>query len=130
MLMSTNIQWRKLMRKTLVSAIMVALVGLAFASKGGGGDKKSANVPLKTNFTPIRTVNGFTLKTGPTFTGNYLQGAEKKDNYISFNTLVTYEKGNSIYIMPYRYKINNSVFIHNSGNSLQLLDLHINVGRK
>ncbi|GGB25710.1 hypothetical protein [Puia dinghuensis] len=118
------------MRKMLVSTIMVAVVGLAFASKGGGGDKKSGNVPLKTNFTPIRTTNGFTLKTGPTFTGSYFLGAEKKDNYVSFNTLVTFEKGNGIFIMPYRYKVNSSVFLHNSGNNLQLLDLRINMGRK
>jgi len=126
----TTIEWRKLMRKMLVSAIMVAAVGLAFASKGGGGDKKSTNVPLRTSFTPIRTTNGFTLKTGPTFTGSIILGAEKTTNYVSFNTLVTYEKGNSMYIMPYRTKINTSVYLRNSGNSLQLLDLHINVGRK
>jgi hypothetical protein len=119
------------MRKLLVSTMMIAVVGLAFASKGGGGDKKNANnTPLKTNFTPIRTTNGFTLKTGPSFTGSYIQGTEKTNNYVSFNTLVTFEKGNSIYIMPYHYKINTSVFLHNSGNSLQLLDLHINVGHK
>ena len=122
--------WRKLMRKMLVSTIMVGVVGLAFASKGGGGEKKSANVPLKTNFTPIRTTNGFTLKTGPTFTGNYFLGTEKTNNYVSFNTLVTYEKGNSIYIMPYRYKVNSSIFLHNSGNNLQLLDLRINMPHK
>ena len=28
------------MRKTLISTLMVAVVGLAFASKGGGGEKK------------------------------------------------------------------------------------------
>jgi len=118
------------MRKMLVSAVMVAVVGLAFASKGGGGDKNKANSPLKTNFTPIRTTNGFTLKAGPSFSGSILLGTEKTANYVSFNTLVTYEKGNSIYIMPYRYKVNSSLFQHNSNNSLQLLDLHINVGHK
>jgi len=117
------------MRKTLISTIMIAVVGLAFASKGGGGDnKKSTNTTLKTNFTPIRTTTGFTLKAGPSFSGSVLLGAEKKANYVSFNALVTYEKGNSIYIMPYRYKLNNSLFLRNNSNSsLQLLDLHINM---
>jgi len=118
------------MRKTLVSAIMVAVVGLAVASKGGGGDKKKDNTSLKTNFTPIRTTNGFTLKAGPSFSGSFVLGAEKTNNYVSFNTLVTYEKGNSIYIIPYRYKVNTSIFQHSSNSSLQLLDLHINVGHK
>ena len=120
------------MRKTLISTLMVAVVTLAFASTGGGGDKRSGSTPLKTSFTPIRTTNGFTLKTGPSFSGSILLGTEKKANYVSINALVTYERGNSMYIMPYRYKVNSSLFLHNSSNSsLQLLDLHINMsGRK
>ena len=116
-----------MIRKTLISALLTAVVGLSFASKGGGGEKKKDNnVPLKTNFTPIRTTNGFTLKTGPTYTGSYLMGQEKTENYISFHTLVTYQKGNSIYIMPYKYRLNNSsIYLNNSGSNLQLLDLRI-----
>lgn len=116
------------MRKLLISTVMIAVVSLAFASKGGGGEKKAApNTPLKTNFTPIRTTTGFTLKAGPTFSGNYFLSTEKKSDYISFNTLITYQKGNSTYIMPYRYKINTSVYLNNSGSNLRLLDLHINM---
>jgi hypothetical protein len=116
------------MRRTLVSTLLIAVVGLTFASKGGGGDnKKAGSIPLKTSFTPIRTTNGFTLKAGPSYTGSYVLGTEKTTNYVSFNTLVTYEKGNSIYIMPYRYKINTSVYLHNSGSNLRLLDLRVNL---
>jgi hypothetical protein len=127
MLTPNTIGLRKLIRKTLISALLTAVVGLSFASKGGGGEKKKDNnVPLKTNFTPIRTTNGFTLKTGPTYTGSYLMGQEKTENYISFHTLVTYQKGNSIYIMPYKYRLNNSsIYLNNSGSNLQLLDLRI-----
>lgn len=116
------------MRKLLVSTLMIAVVSLAFASKGGGGEKKKAdNTSLKTNFTPIRTTTGFTLKAGPTFSGNYFLSTEKKSDYVSFNTLITYQKGNSTYIMPYRYKINTSVYLNNSGSNLRLLDLRINM---
>ena len=106
--------------------IRAVAAGLTFASKGGGGDNKKANVPLKTNFVPIRTTSGFTLKAGPTYAGSYSVGTENTHNYVSFNTLVTYEKGNSIYIMPYKYKMNtSSVYLNNSGSNLQLLDLRI-----
>jgi hypothetical protein len=116
------------MRKTLVSALLLAVVGLSFASKGGGGEKKSAkDIPLKTNFTPIRTTGGFTLKAGPSYAGSYLLSTEKKDNIVSFNTLITYQKGNNTFIMPYRVKINTNMYLHTSGNSLQLLDLRINM---
>ena len=130
MLTPTSIELRKLTRKLFASILLVAVVGLAFASKGGGGEKKTGkDVPLKTNFTPIRTTTGFTLKAGPSFTGNYLLSAEKTPKYVSFNTLVTYQKGNSIYVMPYRYKINTNVYLNNSGNNLRLLDLRINMNK-
>ena len=117
------------MRKTLVSTLLLAVVGLTFASKGGGGEKNKKEVSLKTNFTPIRTTSGFTLKAGPSFTGNYLLNSQRTSNYVSFNTLITYQKGNSIYVMPYHYKINTSVYLNNSGNNLRLLDLRINMNK-
>lgn len=124
----TTIKWRKLMRRTLVSTLLIAVVGLTFASKGGGGEKKNAgSIPLKTSFTPIRTTNGFTLKAGPTYTGSYVLGTEKTSNYVSFHTLITYEKGNSIYIMPYQYKMSSNIYLHNSGSNLRLLDLRVNL---
>lgn len=128
MLNLSTIELRKLIRKLLISASLVAVVGLAFASKGGGGDKQKANIPLKTNFVPIRTTTGFTLKAGPTFTGTTIISTEKTPDYISFHTLVTYEHGNMTYIMPRTYKVNNNVFIrNNTGSNLSLLDLRINM---
>lgn len=124
---------RRLMRQTLVSALMVAIVGLAFASKGGGGDKdkKSSNrIPLKTEFTPIRTTGTFTLKSGPSYTGSFVLGQEKTKNYVSINTLVTYEKGNSIFIIPYNYRVNTPALMDGSRKTnLQLLDLRIKMHR-
>jgi hypothetical protein len=117
------------MRKLLVSTLLIPVVGLAFASMGGGGEKKSAKDTLKTNFTPIRTTNGFTLKAGPSLTANYALGTEKTRNYVSFNTLITYQKGNSVYVMPYHYKINTSMYLDNTNSSnLRLLDLRVNIG--
>ncbi len=116
------------MRKMFISALMAAVVGLAFASKGGGGEKKDTkNVPLKTNFTPIRTTSGFTLKAGSNMTANYLLATVRTPQYVSFSTLVTYQKGNSLYVMPYKYRINTSMFLNTSGSNMRLLDLRINV---
>ena len=127
MFIPTTIGMRKLMRKTLIITFMLAVVGLTFASKGGGGDKKSGKVPLKTNFVPIRTTSGFTLKTGPMYTGSILTSTQTTHEYVSFNSLVTFQKGNSTYILPYTYKINTTIYLRNSGNNLHLLDLRINM---
>ena len=119
------------MRKTIVCVLMIAVVGLTFASKGGGGDKKSNNkIPLKTEFVPIRTTGTFTLKAGPSYTGSFLLGQEKTKSYISINSLVTYQKGNSIFIIPYTYKVNTPVLMDGSRKTnLQLLDLRIKMHR-
>ncbi|HEV3412461.1 MAG TPA: hypothetical protein VG101_08280 [Puia sp.] len=123
-----TIELRKLIRMLLISASLVAVVGLAVASKGGGGDKQKANTALKTNFVPIRTTNGFTLKAGPTFTGSTILSTQTTREYISFNSLITYQHGNMTYIMPHTYKINSSVFMrNNTGSNLSLLDLRINM---
>jgi len=121
---------RKLMRQMVVSALLLAVVGLAFASKGGGGDKNKKAAPLKTDFTPIRTTGNFTLRSTPAYSGSFYLGQEKTKTTISFNTLVTYEKGNSIFIMPYKYKVNVGGVSNGTGkNNLQLLDLRFNMHR-
>jgi hypothetical protein len=128
MLDLSTIELRKLTRKLLISASLVAIVGLAVASKGGGGDKGKSNTTLKTNFVPIRTTAGFTLKAGPTFMGSTITSTEKTPEYVSFQTLITYQHGNSTFIMPRALKVNSSVFMHNnSGSNLNLLDLRINM---
>jgi hypothetical protein len=128
MLNVNTIELRKLIRKLLISASLVAVVGLAVASKGGGGDKQKANTALKTNFVPIRTTSGFTLKAGPTFTGSTIISTQKTPEYVSFNSLITYERGNMTYIMPHTYKVNSNMFLHNNtGSNLSLLDLRINM---
>ncbi len=116
------------MRQMVISTLLLAVVGLAFASKGGG-DKGKKAASLKTDFTPIRTTGNFTLKSTPAYSGSFFLGQEKTRTTISFNTLVTYEQGNSIFIMPYKYKVNVPGVTEGRRNNLQLLDLRINMHR-
>ena len=126
-----TIKMRKLIRKSVISLLLVAVVGLTFASKGGGGDKKKAPpFPFKSSFTPIRTTTGFTLKVGPAYTGSYLLGQERTPNYISLNTVTTYQKGNTIFVLPYKYKVTASPYLNLSGkNNLQVFDFRIQMHR-
>jgi hypothetical protein len=119
-----NISIKKLTRLAFVSVMMIVVVALAFASKGGGGKKKTPS--FKSDFVPIRTTTGFTLRTGAMYTGSHTFGIEKTDKVFSFNTVVTYQKGNTIYILPYKYKVNTTGFSAGTTKSnLQLLDLKI-----
>src|SRR5579863_9845933 len=87
MLNLSTIELRKLIRKLLISASLVGIVGLAVASKGGGGDKGKSSTPLKTNFVTIRTTAGFTLKAGPNFMGSTITSTEKTPEYVSSGVL-------------------------------------------
>jgi hypothetical protein len=128
MLKLTTIKGEKLIKRALLSVLLVGAVVFTFASKGGGGDKKkSSNLPIKTNFTPIRTIGGFTLKSGPAYGGSFMLGRERDTRgIVSVNSLVTYQKGNTIFILPYRYKVSTD-YLSTPKNSLHLLDLKINM---
>jgi hypothetical protein len=124
MLKLTTIKPGKLLKGMLVCLLLVGAVVFAFASKGGGGEKKKNNTAIKADFKPIRTISGgFTLRSGPAYGGTYLLSREKDSRgFMSVNTLVTYQKGNTVFIQPYRYRLNYS---SSPKSNLQLLDLKI-----
>ena len=123
----SNIQIRKIIRQAGMSLLLAVIVVLAFASKGGGGDKKK-NDGLKNDFTPIRS-NGFTLKSRPFFSGSYVFGQEKDNNSLSLNTFVTYQKGRTVYVLPFKYKV-NTISINNSPKTnLQLIGVKIKMSK-
>jgi hypothetical protein len=112
-----------MLKKTIISCAMIGAVALAVASSGGG-DKKKADATRKTEFTPIKTTNGFTLKAGPAYTGSHTFSSLRNKNTITYNTVVTYQKGNSIFILPHRARVNTATTPTFRSN-LNLLDLRI-----
>ena len=110
-------------KKALISFVLVSFGVFALASMGGGGNK-SKDKAVKPEFIPIKTSNGFTLKAGPVYHGSMVFGQERNTNLLSFNSIVTYQKGNSTYIIPCRYKLQTSSATQ-PGSSLQMLNLRI-----
>jgi hypothetical protein len=109
-------------KKVLASIILVSAGVIALASMGGGGSK-AKDKTVKPEFTPIRTTNGFTLKAGPVYHGSLILGQEKSKNLIALNSIVTYQKGNTTYIIPCRYKLQASA--SQAGSNLQMFNLKI-----
>jgi hypothetical protein len=120
----TNIR-RKLILQGALSLLLIVVVALAFASKGGGDKKK--NVASKAEFAPINISSAFTLKNGTNYMGSHIFSQQRERANISINTVVTYQNGNTIYIMPYRYKVSIAPLNSSSKTNLQLLDLKIKV---
>ena len=98
---------------------------LALASMGGGGNK-SKEKSVKPEFTPIKTTNGFTLKAGPSYRGSMILGQDKNNAIISFNSIVTYQKGNTTYILPYKYKLQTSSY-QSAKSNLQMFNLRLKI---
>ncbi|WEK35417.1 MAG: hypothetical protein P0Y53_23235 [Candidatus Pseudobacter hemicellulosilyticus] len=111
-----------MLKKSIISCAMIGVVALALASSGGG-DKKRANTPLKPEFTPIRTTNGFTLKAGPSYTGSQVLGSERSRNYLTFKSLITYEQGNKVIILPSSVKVNTTIKPSLGKSNLNVVDL-------
>jgi hypothetical protein len=111
-------------KKAFTSFILIGLAVFALASMGGGGNK-TKNKSIKADLTPIRTTNGFTLKAGPNYHGSMIFGQEKTKDVISFNSVITYQRGNTTYILPYKYKLQTSSF--QSRSSLQMFNLKLKI---
>lgn len=128
MLLNLHSRLIKHSRKLLAAALLVGVAGLAVASMGGEKrTKKSASKPTE-DFVPIRTTAGFTLKAGPAYKGSLGFNAANQTavaNQFSVNTLVTYQKGNTTYIMPYNSRISLGKSAPNTCNSTQMLNLKV-----
>ena len=71
----------------------------AFASLGDGGKHGTKNTSLTLSSKP------FTLRSGYNYRGNLNFNRPVSDKFIMLNTDITYQKGNSTYIIPLKKKV-------------------------
>jgi hypothetical protein len=95
----------KLLKRKLAIVVLLAVSAAgAFATLGDGKSKSShSNKSLLSNRT-VLTPGTFSLKSGYSYRGSQVVSFEK-GRYISLNTVITYQKGNSTYIMPLKRKV-------------------------
>ncbi len=123
MLSKSIISKHNILRKSVVCFALTAMAVLTFGSSGGGGDKNK-NVPnFNKDFTTIRTSGGFTLKAGPSYRGSQLLNMEKQKDVVLLNSVVTYQKGNTTFILPYKYKMQKQA----PKSNLNVFDVKINL---
>ena len=113
--------------KQLAFCVMfVGVAAISFASMGGRGVKPKTSPLLNLGFTPTKPNSIFTLKAGPTYRGSTLFNEIKTDNAIQLNSIVTYQKGNTTYILPYKHKISVST----SKSTMQIVNLGVTIRRR
>ena len=91
--------------KLVVATLCLGIAGLAFSSMGGEKRKKSTKT-IGTEFVPLKTSSGFTLKAGIPYKGSMILSQQKTSGLVRYNSLVTYQKGNTTYIVPLNHRVN------------------------
>ncbi len=87
----------------LVAMLCFVLVNIASSASfntGGSKKKQSSKAPANLNFkkSPLLLQNGYRFRGGLTFT------TPNKNNLVLNNTTARFQKGNNLYVVPYKSK--------------------------
>jgi hypothetical protein len=120
-----------MLKKSLTCATMLAVVAIAIASSGGGKNKPASSNNL--GIIPVSARGAFTLKSKPSYSGSHLLSTMNLKNSTVYRSVITYQKGNTIFIVPSKYRVSNSKLSFNSGpalrSNLNMLDLRLKLCR-
>jgi len=97
----------RFIKKAAIILTLVSATTVVFADRGTG--KKSSKVRTTLNITPTATSLKSTvmsnLKNGLSYKGSFLTTKHTTGTVITSNTLMTYQKGNTTYLLPYKSKM-------------------------
>jgi hypothetical protein len=89
------------------AAVVLSLAACAISAFAVLGDKgktpKNRSLLSNENLAVVR--GNFSLKSNYNFRGSQIINPNQKNEYINLNTVVTYQKGNTTYIVPLKKKI-------------------------
>lgn len=109
------------MIKTSKIASIVLLISfvsyLAIADRGGFGRRNKVHFNIITLNT-LKSSIAFNLKLGLNFSGNTILSQQQVGNSIFTNSIMSYKKGNTIYILPYKQKVLIPSYSPSSGYKL------------
>lgn len=96
----------KFAKRLLILTVLFGTVNAVFADRGFGKRNKN-RASLNVNTTPTTSLRNsifYNLRTGLSYKGSLLTSQQKAGNFLTTNSIVTYQKGNTTYIIPYKSK--------------------------
>ena len=91
---------KRLIKRKVATAVLATASIAAFATLGDDGGKNGAKISSSRNI-----VNTFSLRTPYNYKSNNLFAPSRPQSFIMLNTVVTYQKGNTTYILPLKKKV-------------------------
>jgi len=73
---------------------------------------------------PIGPSGNLTLRSNPVYAGSQVFSSKSEKSFTLYNSVITYQKGNTTYVVPSRVKINSSSSLSFKSN-LNVVDLKI-----
>ena len=95
----------KFAKNIIAMTVLFCAVNVAMADRGIGKKAKtkpSFNIAMSTN---LRSSIALNIKNGLTYKGSLLSNQTATTGGLLNSTLITYQKGNTVYILPYKHKI-------------------------
>ncbi len=95
-----------MMKMTKMLLVVALLFSTAFSSLADRGIGKRSKNKVDFNITTSNSLRNslyLNLHTGLKYTGSLLTRQQANNNTLNFNNLVTFQKGNTVYIIPYKH---------------------------
>lgn len=96
---------KKLSKITFVFILIGCISGIANADRGVFGKKRNKvqlNIPTQNS---LKKSISFNLKSGLSFKGSNILNSQQIGNSIFNTAIISFKKGNTIYILPYKQKV-------------------------
>jgi len=95
----------KIAKKILLLSILTGTMLVSFADRGIGKKSKTKVILNINTNNSLKNSISFNLKGGLKYKGSLLSNVQQQNKSLVSTELVTYQKGNSIYIVPYKQKV-------------------------
>ena len=108
------------MKSTKIALVVLFACGvwfLAFADRGGFVKRNKTHLNIAVKGT-LKNSIAFNLKSGIDYKGSFLLNTHQIGNAFVSDAFISYKKGNTVYILPYKQKIITPEYTQKEGYKL------------
>ena len=96
----------RFIKKATIILVLVSVTTVVFADRGAGKKSKvKTTLNINSTSTTLKSSILSNIKNGLAYKGSFLASRQINNSVITNNTLMTYQKGNTTYIIPYKSKV-------------------------